>query len=218
MNPEHYIYLTTNKINGKRYIGRCSNRYAWNAGYLGSGKWLKMAIEKYGEENFERTVIEEVYGDLHEAVVAEETWIAYYNAKHDRSFYNLSENGGGFDKGDKHTEATKKQISESTSKAMKAKGRDFYENRNHSGTGRAPSNKGKKFEKGTSEYERRYGSKSWAYRPRHTSQKDASRTKEEWEAWLASGENSYKKFCRNHPCSKSQMQKYLANGFQFVNR
>ena len=216
MEPNHYIYLTTNKINGKRYIGRCSNRYAWHAGYLGSGKWLKMAVEKYGEENFERTVLEEIHGDLHEAVVAEETWIAYYNAKHDRSFYNLSENGGGFDQGDTHSEATKKQISESTSKSMKAKGREFYANRKQSGTGRAPSNKGKKFDKNSEEYKRIYGTR--IYRPPHSSQTDADRTKQEWEAWLASGENSYKKFCRNHSCSKTQMKKYLDNGFQFVNK
>ena len=216
MDPEHYIYLTTNKINGKRYIGRCSNRYAWNAGYLGSGKWLKMAIEKYGEENFERTVLEEVYGDIHEAVVLEESYIAFYNAKHDKGFYNLSENGGGFDKGDKHTEATKKQISESTSKAMRAKGRDFYVNRNHSCAGRAPSNKGKKFDKNSEEYKRIYGNRT--YRPTHMSQADADRTKTEWEAWLAKGEVSSRKFVRNHQVSRTQMEKYLANGFQFVNK
>ena len=216
MEPNHYIYLTTNKINGKKYIGRCSNRYAWHAGYLGSGKWLKMAIEKYGEDNFERTVLEEIHGDLHEAVVAEETWIAYYNAKHDRSFYNLSENGGGFDKGDTHSEETKQLISERTSEAMKAKGREFYANRKQSGTGRVPSNKGKKFDKNSEEYRKQYANQK-AFKPRHLSQADADRTKSEWEAWLAKGEVSARKFVRNHQVSRSQMEKYLANGFQFVN-
>ena len=216
MEPNHYIYLTTNKINGKKYIGRCSNRYAWHAGYLGSGKWLKMAIEKYGEDNFERTVLEEIHGDLHEAVVAEETWIAYYNAKHDRSFYNLSENGGGFDKGDTHSEETRKQISESTSKSMKAKGREFYANRKQSGTGRAPVNKGKKFDKNSEEYRKQYANRK-PFKPRHFSQADADRTKSEWEAWLAKGEVSARKFVRNHQVSRSQMEKYLANSFQFVN-
>lgn len=216
MEPNHYIYITTNKINGKKYIGRCSNRYAWHAGYLGSGTWLKMAVEKYGEENFERTVLEEIRGDLHEAVVAEETWIAHYNAKHDRRFYNLSENGGGFDKGDTHSEETRKLISERTSEAMKAKGREYYANRNQSGTGRAPSNKGKKFDKNSEEYKKIYGNRK--YNPRHLSQADADGTKAEWEAWLAKGEVSARKFVRNHQVSRSQLKKYLDNDFQFIKK
>lgn len=43
------IYKTTNKINGKIYIGRyCGNR----SSYLGSGSYLKRAIRKYGKDNF----------------------------------------------------------------------------------------------------------------------------------------------------------------------
>lgn len=38
------IYLTTNKINGKKYIGRELHN---NPNYLGSGKTFKKAIKKY---------------------------------------------------------------------------------------------------------------------------------------------------------------------------
>ena len=215
MEPNHYIYITTNKLNGKKYVGRCSSRSAWNNGYLGSGKWLKLSIEKYGKENFERLTLEEIYGDIKEAIIAEEKWILYYDAKNRKDFYNLSENCGGFDKGDTHSDSTKNLISERTRKAMKAMGREYYANRNNSGSGRSPWNKGKKFSKDSDEYKKRYTNRKKP-RPRHKSQEDADRTKIEWEAWLASGENSGKKFCEYHNCSYPQLKKYLSNNFIFI--
>ena len=49
------IYLTTNLINGKIYIGLLTNLKKKN--YLGSGKILKKAINAYGKENFKREEI-----------------------------------------------------------------------------------------------------------------------------------------------------------------
>lgn len=40
-----FIYITTNLINGKKYIGQ---KKGYNDTYLGSGKILKLAIKKYG--------------------------------------------------------------------------------------------------------------------------------------------------------------------------
>ncbi|QOI66631.1 hypothetical protein [Erwinia phage FBB1] len=55
----HYIvYKTTNKINGFYYIG-VHKTHNLNDGYLGSGKYLKSAISKYGKESFERTILHE---------------------------------------------------------------------------------------------------------------------------------------------------------------
>lgn len=45
------IYKTTNKINGKIYVGLDTKN---NPKYLGSGKIIKFAIKKYGKENFEK--------------------------------------------------------------------------------------------------------------------------------------------------------------------
>jgi len=51
----HYIYITTNLINGKYYIGKHKGEI--DDKYLGSGIILKQAIEKYGRVNFEKEVI-----------------------------------------------------------------------------------------------------------------------------------------------------------------
>ena len=54
---KHYIYKTTNLINGKTYIGKHSSQNIETDNYLGSGKILKKAIKKYGRENFIRQIL-----------------------------------------------------------------------------------------------------------------------------------------------------------------
>jgi group I intron endonuclease len=51
METYGYIYLTTNKINEKSYIGKHKSK-DWDYNYFGSGKILLYAIKKYGIENF----------------------------------------------------------------------------------------------------------------------------------------------------------------------
>ena len=87
-----FIYLTTNKINGKKYIGMCKNTH--QKFYLGSGKILKEAIKKYGKENFERVILQECE-TFEELSLAEERWIKEYNAVEDENFYNLTSGGFG---------------------------------------------------------------------------------------------------------------------------
>lgn len=84
-----YIYLTTNLVNGKKYIGQHNGSI--NDGYLGSGVLLVKAIKKYGRENFKKEILEEC--DIIEIDKKEKYWIAYYNALEDENFYNLSEGG-----------------------------------------------------------------------------------------------------------------------------
>jgi len=52
----YIIYKTTNTVNGKVYIGKHKTKDL-NDGYLGSGKLLCRAIEKYGVENFAREIV-----------------------------------------------------------------------------------------------------------------------------------------------------------------
>ena len=90
-----YVYLTTNIINGKQYIGRKTSRY-FDKNYLGSGTHLHNAIKKYGKENFQVILLEEVdtYEDL---VELERYFIALANADQDDHYYNIST--GGFQEG-----------------------------------------------------------------------------------------------------------------------
>jgi group I intron endonuclease len=87
-----FIYLTTNKMNGKKYIGMCKNTHGKT--YIGSGKLLKEAIKKYGIENFERIILQECE-TFEELSDAEKFWIEKYNAVEDKNFYNLTSGGFG---------------------------------------------------------------------------------------------------------------------------
>ncbi len=52
----HYLYRTTNLINGKIYIGVHFTNNLYDA-YLGSGGVFLKALKKYGKESFEREII-----------------------------------------------------------------------------------------------------------------------------------------------------------------
>ena len=89
-----YIYITTNKVNGKIYIGK-RQKAVYDKSYYGSGKYLKRAIEKYGIENFENHIIEwcETPEKLNEREIY---WIAKYNCNAKNKFgYNISKGGTG---------------------------------------------------------------------------------------------------------------------------
>ena len=52
---QYYVYLTTNLINGKKYIGQYYGEVDDN--YIGSGSTLKKAINKYGKGNFKKEIL-----------------------------------------------------------------------------------------------------------------------------------------------------------------
>ena len=52
----HYIYIITNNINGKQYIGKHST-FLKKDKYFGSGVALRNAIKKHGKENFNKKIL-----------------------------------------------------------------------------------------------------------------------------------------------------------------
>lgn len=88
-----FVYMTTNLINGKRYIGQ-RKYYGKHQDYLGSGHLLRRAVEKYGKENFSRVILEEC-SSREQLNNQEKFWIQYYDAVNDNAFYNISAGGEG---------------------------------------------------------------------------------------------------------------------------
>lgn len=110
-----FIYITTNLINNKKYIGQHKGDGSDN--YLGSGDRLVMAIKKYGKENFKREIICFADGpdELNEL---EKYYIMLNDAVKSDEFYNIAEGGYvnphyGSDNGmygKKHNEETRQKM------------------------------------------------------------------------------------------------------------
>lgn len=102
-----YIYLTTNRVNSKKYIGKAiTNRKNNHENYLGSGILLKKAIKKYGKENFRKDIICLCFNKA-ELEKQEEYFIDLYNAVNRDDFYNLKKTSIG---GDTFTTNPKREL------------------------------------------------------------------------------------------------------------
>lgn len=83
------VYKTTNLVNGKFYIGQDTNN---NPDYFGSGVKIKLAMKKYGKDNFRKEILE--YCKTQEALnEREKFWIK--ETKAIELGYNLAEGGFG---------------------------------------------------------------------------------------------------------------------------
>ena len=123
----YFNYITTNKINGKRYVGAHSTNNI-NDGYLGGGKIIGQAIKKYGKENFTRDVLNRTLTSK-EAFHNEKFLIEMYNTLVPNG-YNLSPTGGTNIPGCSfHSKETKKLMSESTIGNTNVRGRKFIYNK-----------------------------------------------------------------------------------------
>ena len=85
------IYKITNKINGKYYIGKHQTKNL-DDGYMGSGKLIKSALEKYGIENFTKEILCEC-NTMEELNEKEKYWIQILKSSDHTIGYNISAGG-----------------------------------------------------------------------------------------------------------------------------
>lgn len=86
------IYIITNLVNGKTYVGQQTNN---KKHYYGSGLAIKKAIKKYGKSNFRKEII--VEGDFSKELLneLEKHYIKLLSPHISNNSYNLTEGGEG---------------------------------------------------------------------------------------------------------------------------
>ena len=95
---KYTVYLRTNKVNGKQYVGQTNNfkrrEYDWyniNWGY--AGHLINNARKKYGVENWDTVILKEC-STVDETNYWETFYIKQLNTKYP-SGYNLTDGGEG---------------------------------------------------------------------------------------------------------------------------
>lgn len=88
------IYKITNSLNGKTYIGKHQTKQLDDS-YMGSGKLIKRAVDKYGVDNFSKELLH-VF-DNEEEMNAKEQELVTQDVVESEQTYNLCVGGqGGF--------------------------------------------------------------------------------------------------------------------------
>lgn len=104
----YYIYITTNLVNNKKYIGLHKTNDLFD-GYIGSGRIFIRAKKKYKASNFSKIILEFCENE-EELKEREVYWVEYYGAYESRNYYNTTK-GGESKSGNKLSESTKEIIS-----------------------------------------------------------------------------------------------------------
>lgn len=120
---QHYIYLTTNNVNGMKYIGKHYGEL--DDSYLGSGKELKKEIAKYGKDCFTKSILFVSKDDL-ENSEKEKQFIALYNAVSNPLFYNIHEGGCGGNTTAGYTPEEKEVLRRKLSEVNRGKNNGMY--------------------------------------------------------------------------------------------
>lgn len=117
------IYRITNLINHKTYIGQHKYKKLDDS-YMGSGVYIKRAVEKYGIENFKKEILVFNISNKEHVDLLEKTFITSERAK-GKAEYNIA-NGGQGSAGHKMSEKAKRKLSE------RNKGNQYHTGHHHS--------------------------------------------------------------------------------------
>ena len=88
----YYIYEIKNEVNGKTYIGQHKTNNL-NDSYMGSGKVIRKAYEKYGLNNFTKTILAIAYSKKIINIL-EKMFISFYRVQ-GKAEYNIASGGDG---------------------------------------------------------------------------------------------------------------------------
>src|SRR5579871_1093931 len=102
---KYYVYLITNLVNGKVYVGKTNKpKYRWQqhkkvakgglSKYPNEFSIIHKAINKYGNSNFQFNIIEE-FETEDEAYYFETWWIEFLRSNVTTTGYNLNTGGKG---------------------------------------------------------------------------------------------------------------------------
>lgn len=95
----YFVYIHTNLTNGKRYVGLTTQKPIHRWGHQGNhyrgNKHFWSAIQKYGWDGFEHTVIE--CDTREEMIYLEKYFIAFYETKNPIKGYNVLPGGQTLD-------------------------------------------------------------------------------------------------------------------------
>lgn len=113
------IYLWTNLVNDKKYVGQAQSFYN-RMGQYKYGNFnthLKHAIDKYGIDNFDITILERdiPIGSLDER---EQYWLDYYQSYFSDRGYNICQHAGTT-RGFRHSDESKQKMSKTTKERFK---------------------------------------------------------------------------------------------------
>ena len=91
---QHYIYLTTDHLHNKKYIGKHYGEL--NDDYYGSGNIITRVIKKYGKSILSKEILH-ISKTEEENNIKEKEFIALFNALENPLFYNIAPGGNGGD-------------------------------------------------------------------------------------------------------------------------
>tara|TARA_R110002126_G_C10384441_1_gene494488 strand:+ start:291 stop:1109 length:819 start_codon:yes stop_codon:yes gene_type:complete len=203
-----FIYITTNNISGRRYIGKKYYVYSngkvsnWKS-YFGSSKTLKEDIEHFGVENFSREIIDEAE-TKEELALLEKHYIDEANAVFNEGYYNLSNNvdkfftsAEGIERGLKTRERWTDNKRASVSDKLKKSWTDTYEQRCDSMKG----TKGPNFSKVRSEVQKKVWSSYSDEKKKEIAEERSRLNKKHW-ANLTDGQKQAHTDKRKHALEK----------------